>query len=302
VQVSSLIEALPADLTLTLVDVGSAGGTHSRWDDFRPLLSNILFDPREAAATGSFGRSATRVYPVALGEAAGEAELFLTEMVNMSSFLEPDPEQFGRYGKKSGDSAVTATEMVKIERLDDLAERDGFKPDVLKVDTQGSELLVLKGARSALQSVILAEIEVSFFARYKGQPLFADIEAFMNAQGFELIDLLKLKRYRADNSFGIRNAGLREGERSGRLAYADAIFLRREALVLEIGKSDGGQSVLRAVVALVAYGKADLAARLLDVGRDMIGLARAVAIGEAIRSLPSPRRKRLISRLLGKVG
>lgn len=298
--VSRLIEALPADLTITLVDVGSAGGTHDRWDDFGPLLSKILFDPREGAATGSLGRGATRIYPVALGNASGEAELFLTGMANMSSFLRPDPEQFALYGKKARDSAVTATEMVKVERLDELARRDDFAPDVLKVDTQGSELLVLKGAQSALRSVVVAEVEVSFFARYKGQPLFAEIEAFMNEEGFELIDLLKLKRYRAENSFGIRNAGVREGERSGRLAYADAIFLRRKEQILETGRSDGGKSLLRAAIALVAYGKADLAAKLLDDGRDIIGPERSVAIGKVIGSLPSATKKRLLSRLLEK--
>ena len=291
-----LIEALPREFSLTLVDVGSAGGLTERWRPFASSLSSIRFDPREPEARGTFGAGQTRVYPVALGDKAGNEQLYLTQMANMSSFLRPDPEVFERYGKKRGDAAVVSEELVPIERLDDLAERDGFCADVLKVDTQGSEMLVLKGSETALRSVLLAEVEVSFFRRYEDQPLFAEIEAYMTARGFEMIDLLKLKRYRSANSLGIRNAGVRANDRSGRIAYADSIFLRREEDILSAAKADGGMSLLRAAVALVAYGKADMAARLLDEGRQLLPAGQAEPIAAALKSL----RSSFLHRLLGR--
>ena len=298
---NSLIEALPGDFTLTLVDVGSAGGLNKRWRPFAPLLSSVLFDPREPAATGEFGRGATRVYPVALGDKAGEADLYLTALPNMSSFLRPDPNQFARFGRKEGDAAIVSTESVPIETLDELSRRDGFRADVLKVDTQGSELLVLKGAGEALKSTLLAEIEVSFFRRYADQPLFADIEAFMATHGFELIDLLKLKRYRSSNSLHIRNAGVPKKERSGRVAYGDAIFLRSRETILCAAKADSGESLLRAVVALVAYGKADIAAQLVDEGADLLKPGRVAAVRKALKTLPARGGLGgLLGRLLGK--
>jgi FkbM family methyltransferase len=291
-----LIDALPRDFTLTLVDVGSAGGLNARWKPFAPILSSVLFDPREPEAKGRFGRGQVRVYPVALGELPGEATLHLTSMANMSSFLAPDPDVFARFGKKERDASVVATEAVPVDTLDALATRDGFRPDVLKVDTQGSELLVLQGAKGALQSVLLVEVEVSFFQRYRQQPLLADVEGHMTAHGFELIDLLKLKRYRASNSFGIRNAGVRANDRSGRLAYADAIFLRREEGILAMAQADRGASLLRAAVALVAYGKADIASQLLDCGRDLLPGGRANAVGQALKRLRSGFLRRLLGR------
>ena len=298
---ASLIEALPGDFYLTLVDVGSAGGLHRRWNPYRSILSSVLFDPREPAAIGSFGRGATKVYPVALGDKDGEAELFLTGLPNMSSFLRPDPTVFARYGKKEADAAITSTETVPLVRLDELARRDGFAVHALKVDTQGSELMVLNGAAQALKSTLLAEVEVSFFQRYVDQPRFADIEAFMVGQGFDLIDLLQLKRYRADNSLGLRNAAVPEGEKSGRVAYGNAIFLRREEHILSGSNADGGLGLLRSIVALVAYGKADIAAQLLDRCGDSLGLEQATKMQRALRSLPiSDRKPNLIRRLLGK--
>lgn len=262
--VGRLIEALADDFTLTLVDVGSAGGLEARWTPYRSILSSVLFDPREPGASGGFGRGATRVYPVALGARKGEETLYLTRLANMSSFLKPDPKAFAPYGRKRADATVVGSEPVPIDTLDALAKADGFSPDVIKVDTQGSELQVLAGAEKCLKSIVLAEVEVSFFTRYTDQPLLADVQAFMNSRGFELVDLLHIKRYRAANSAGIRNIAARPHDRSGRAAYANAIFLRREADLL---KGADGSRLLKAIVALTAYGKADLAARLFDLGK-----------------------------------
>ena len=284
--VRRLISALPPDFFLTFVDVGSAGGLHKRWRPFQPILSAILFEPREGGtASGSLGRGQSRTYPVALSDRAGEVELYITALANMSSFLEPDPDVFGRYRKKGADARVVATEMVPVERLDALAEADGFRPDVLKVDTQGSELLVLKGAENSLASVVVAEIEVSFFRRYVGQPVFAEIEAWMNERGFELVELHKLKRYRAANSLGIRQPLLGGAQRSGRVAYGDAIFMRSPDSILSAARQDDGATLLKAIVALLAYGKADHSAALLDAGRDLLPKARYEAVREALSGM-----------------
>jgi FkbM family methyltransferase len=281
-----LISALPADFVLTVVDVGSAGGLHKRWRPFEPVLSAVLFEPREgASASGSLGRGQSRTYPVALGDKAGEVDLYITQLANMSSFLKPDAEVFGRYRKKGADARVVGTEKVPVDRFDALAEADGIRPDVLKVDTQGSELLVLKGAEQSLASVLVAEIEVSFFRRYAGQPVFAEIEAWMNERGFELVELHKLKRYRAANSLGIRQPVFGGAQRSGRVAYGDAIFMRSPHAILAAAREDSGASILKAMVALLAYGKADHAAALLDAGKELLPNDRYEAVRKALAGM-----------------
>ena len=292
-----LIDALPRDFVLTLVDVGSAGGLHDRWRALQPILSAILFDPREGAPSGRLGPGQTRVYPVALSDRSGSAELYLTALANMSSFLRPDAERLGRYRKKGSDVALTGTQSVPVERLDVLAATDGFRPDLLKVDTQGSELMVLKGAEHSLRTVVLAEVEVSFFQRYVDQPLMGDIESWMAGRDFELIELYRLKRYRAANSLGLRHP-LQGGDlRSGRIAYGDAIFLRSEASIMELAASDGGDSLLRAALALLAYGKSDHAAALLDRGGELLSADLRSAVATALTA--SHSRPNIIGRLFG---
>lgn len=284
----ALVAALPPGFSLTLVDVGSAGGIHSRWTPFRKVVSAILFDPREAAPSGSLGPGQDRTYPIALGPEAGEATLHLTRLANMSSFLEPDAAAFERFGRKAADATVVATEQVRVEALDAIASADGVRTDILKIDTQGSELLVLEGAQQALGTTLLAEIEVSFLARYHGQPLFADVERYMADRGFELIDLIELKRYRAANRLHLRNLAAPGAERSGRLAYANAIFARPERWIVEAAGRDQGATLLRAICAFTAYRKIDIAARLLDLAGDSVDHRARAGLAKAVQTIARP--------------
>jgi len=281
----AIAKSFPAGSALTLVDVGSVGGLQPRWRPFEAILSAVLFDPREAAPMGGFGRGQRRIYPVALAREAGEATLYLLALPNMSSTLPPNRELLSGFRKKGAHSEVVSTETLPIEALDAIAARDGFAPDIIKVDTQGSELQILEGARNVLeQSVLLAEVEVSFLERYSGQPLFDDIVRHMRALGFDLIELSRLKRYRALNKAGVANVGLGAGQRAGQVAYGDAIFLKKEAAILD----RGGLAVAKAIVALVAYGKPDMAARLFDKGAALLDPEVRERLGAALRGLGKP--------------
>src|SRR3712207_8749106 len=49
---------------------------------------------------------------------------------------------------------------------------------------------------------------------------------WMEKEGFELLDLYRIKRYRTANRLGIVQPLLGRGQKSGRAAYGDAIFMR----------------------------------------------------------------------------
>ena len=285
---AALVASLPPGFSLTLVDVGSAGGLHRRWRPFRKIVSAVLFDPRDAAKSGGLGPGQTCTYPVALGAKAGKATLHLTRLANMSSFLKPDAGLFERFGRKASDAEPVGTKEVPVEALDAIASAEAIRCDVIKVDTQGSELMVLEGAREALRTTVLAEVEVSFMARYRGQPLFADVELYMRDHGFELLDLIEPKRYRVANGLRLRNIAQGGRERSGQLAYANALFAKPEQWIAQAARRDDGTTLLRAICALTAYRKVDLAARLLDLAGDTIGEQRRNDVGKALSALAKP--------------
>jgi hypothetical protein len=58
--------------------------------------------------------------------------------------------------------------------------------DLLKLDCQGAELAVLKGAGETIRAVGWIYCEVSFDEIYEGAPLFGEVHEFLRASGFEL--------------------------------------------------------------------------------------------------------------------
>ena len=290
-KLASLVRALPGDFSIVLADVGSAGGLHRRWTPVRQAVSAMLFEPRDGGEVQRVGRDT--IYPIALGAAAGRASLNVTALPNMSSTLTPNSALLERFRKKGEHTRITGTIDMPVDTLDAVAARDGQSVDVMKVDTQGSELGILSGAVHSLEtSVIVAEVEVSFMRRYQEQALACDIIGFMAERGFDLVDLSRFKRYRLRNASGVGNISLGGGQRAGRLAYGDALFmLGEEQLSARIAAAtDKGEAIaMKAILTMIVYGKADLAARLFDLHGHVLAEGRASALRDyfaAVRRWP----------------
>lgn len=287
----TLLGACRPGFELVLADIGSAGGLKDRWVPARPVVSAMLFEPREGGAPRKLGRDT--LYPVALGSTPGRVPLNVTALPNMSSTLEPNAELMETFRKKGEHTAITGTVDMPVDTLDAIAAREGKQVDAIKVDTQGSELGILEGARACLSgSLFVAEIEVSFFERYRGQPLLRDVEAFMAGHGFELVDLYRLKRYRRGNSFGIGNISLGRGQRAGRLAYGDALFLLSEDSLVRRIEAEGEDLAMKAILALLVYGKADVAAALFERVRASFDARRGEVVAAYFRSLSRQQLRR----------
>lgn len=282
-QHADLIAAAGDGFALVVADVGSLGGLHLRWQPFRSVVAGVLFDPREeqkAADAPAPAPGRDFICRTALGEAEGEATLFITSRHTMTSTLRPDAALMPHFLGKAAHTEIVSDERLKVRPFDAVAAEAGLRPDVLKIDIQGGELSVLKGAVGSLRdSVLFVEVEVSFFKRYVGQPVFHEIEAFLAGFGFEFIDFYRMKRYRHVNAARIDILRLGRRQHAGRLAFADAFFLLRDEVAAErmaaLSESERATFVLKAVMILVAYGKADLAARWFDLfGSTMTQSAR----------------------------
>src|SRR5258708_21675421 len=145
---------------------------------------------------------------------------------------------------------VVSEQPVKTTRLDDVLEVGDC--DFLKIDVQGGELGVLRGATQLLEGTVVVHSEVEFAPIYKDQPLFSDVDAFLRARGFVLIDVMKAG-YAAYND-------LPRSLASARLMWADAVYFKSP----ESLSTCGPKKLMRAAyIAHVNYGMYDLAARYL---------------------------------------
>jgi FkbM family methyltransferase len=87
--------------------------------------------------------------------------------------------------------------------------------DVLKLDTQGTELDILRGAEQMLTrgAIQMAYVEIVFSQVYEGNPLYHDIAAFMESHGMDLFRIYYM-------NFGV----------AGRHVGGDALFVERSLL------------------------------------------------------------------------
>jgi FkbM family methyltransferase len=79
---------------------------------------------------------------------------------------------------------------VPVKRLDDLIVKHKFLPPYLvKIDVEGAELEVLKGAEHILPDAVAVIVETSVAPRFDDQPTFAEVVWFMHQHGFALFDI-----------------------------------------------------------------------------------------------------------------
>jgi len=90
------------------------------------------------------------------------------------------------------DSRFVGVERVPIIQLDRFShpalENPG--PILLKIDTQGYELEVLKGAQRLLERVTGLQVELSLTPLYEGQPLYRSVLDWLSERGFNLWGLI----------------------------------------------------------------------------------------------------------------
>ncbi len=122
--------------------------------------------------------------PMAIGDADGEIQINVAGNSVSSSALP----MLKSHAEAAPASVYVGTETVPLRTLDSVVD-PYVRPDTvmfLKIDTQGYEDRVLRGARSVLSRTQGLQLELSLVPLYEGQKLFAELLAELHAAGFEL--------------------------------------------------------------------------------------------------------------------
>jgi len=170
----------------TVVDVGANVGQFSALiAALHPEARLVAFEPMpDAAATWRRvfdGRSNAVLHTVAIGTTKGEATLHVSARADSSSLL---PIGEGQRTVFPG-TEEAGTMRIEVAPLDAfLSAAEISRPALLKIDVQGYELEVLRGAESLLRCFDYVYVEASFMTLYEGQPLFDEVAAFLAARGF----------------------------------------------------------------------------------------------------------------------
>jgi FkbM family methyltransferase len=120
--------------------------------------------------------------------APGEKEGTATIHVSQNSYSSSLLPMLERHVVSAPGSVPTTTESVPICRLDSIAPELVGRSD-LKIDVQGSELNVLRGAECTLEQAKTIDVELSLLPLYAGQPLITEVVDHLDTYGFALVAL-----------------------------------------------------------------------------------------------------------------
>lgn len=169
----------------TVLDVGANRGQFSiAARHVFPSAHIYAFEPLESARDcyRSVVTEPSRMHPFALGATKGSQTFFVTSRSDSSSLFLPGDGQRQAYGV-----GLSSTIIVPVERLDDVVKpAELVSPVLLKLDVQGAEIDVLKGATKLLFQIDAIYCEVSFVELYHQQPIASEIVSFLYDYGFSL--------------------------------------------------------------------------------------------------------------------
>lgn len=232
---------------LTLVDIGASYFLHKPWIPLilRGQAKLIAVDPNSENLNylDFFPGIDAQKVPAALSSKSGERTLYVTNVDSGSSLLPPEPSEEDLLRSPHMHDYLFPVKEVTLEvtTLDLLPSiKDHWL--AVKIDTQGAELEILRGASSLLRQgrILSVEAEISLLSRpiWSGSPNFSDISAYLDRYQFELIWIRPTSPVK--KSF---KAQIRQSE-------ADALFVRRKENVISSGSTAIG--AYRAI--LEAYG------------------------------------------------
>ena len=210
-----------------VLDVGAHTGEYGRFlrevvgyrgriVSFEPLLGSF------AALEATCARDPLwTAHRLALGNRDGEASLRVTRGTVFSSFLAPSTYARQRFGQGV---EVERLETVPVRRLDRaIGEALGDSPTrqiFLKIDVQGSERSVVRGAQGCLDRIVALQTETAVRPTYEGAPRLWELMPELEALGFRLTGLFPVSLDRGDFS----------------LVELDAVAVRTEVAAASVGE------------------------------------------------------------------
>lgn len=209
---STLLGALRSAAALgfqpgSVIDVGAASGTFPLYDTF-PQARHLLIEPLDEFR-GALNEIATTLQGAVFIGTAGATEGTVAFNVH------PDLNGSSLFEEKEDSDVNGQRRVVPQSTLDILCVQHSMPgPFLLKVDTQGAELEVLKGAEHhVLPRTEVAVLEVSFLPFFTGAPEVAEVVGFLRERGLVPYDVVD-QQYRPID---------------GALSQVDIVFVREDS-------------------------------------------------------------------------
>lgn len=272
----------------TIVDVGARGGVSPVWDPMVPHAQFVCFDP-DPAECERLEREGMRFVPAALDAVTGARTLHLTRSPWCHGFnvINRDAYRFPNWVNNEPMGSVT----VPTTTLD-LALQDVPPPHFVKIDTEGSELDVLRGGVNTLGRCLGVMVELWYGTKDAPWPWMVD--RFLQALGFRFYDIAVQRYPRNTMPVGhLRDDGTApvQFRDHGQVMTGDALYFRDPFVDLSYPWSV--HSILHLIGLLDLWGYQDAALELAFEERDR--LEQTIDVDALVASLVPPINGTIVS-------
>ena len=202
-----------------------------------------------------------RFHSKGLSDYEGEQTLYLTEAGATSSLYKPTTNHLEQFPWIHSHLNIRETVPVQTTTLNQLCSEQNIAPDIILLDTQGSELDILQGGDDLLDSVFMVQLEARTVPMYQNEPLLPVILDWMNKNSFRILDL-DFQRWGAD---GFVNDVSRPGKRDFQL---NAETIEVHSLFSNNSNITNKKESLRRIFISISLGKLTVANRILDTMDD----------------------------------
>ena len=170
---------------MNFLDIGAAEGLDARWDLLKEKINFFFVEPHPESSKDLLIEKKNIITKVFDEKPGLTKNFFLTNKPTCSSFLKPNINYLDKFGDVN---RYHTKEILKFETTTVDKEFANLSLDFIKIDTQGSELNILKGSNKSLEEILGLEIECEFFKIYENQPLYEDIKNYL--ENYNLIFLI----------------------------------------------------------------------------------------------------------------
>lgn len=178
-------------MKINFIDVGSCGNLCRPWKggNFKHIDYCLKIDPlnekNKVVKKNIYYKCAAfekeGMFPFYICSKKFNSSLF---MPNYKVIAEEDKDRF----------IVEEIKDIKCMRIENIISETGINFDFIKIDTQGSDLAVLKGLGDFIDDLVGIHLEAYFIQMYEAMPLLKDINEYLESKNFTQVKSLRKKK------------------------------------------------------------------------------------------------------------
>lgn len=177
-------------LTFRILEIGALNlGKKEKFYDLLNYFPNseiigFEVDKNICKKMNSVSKVGVKYFPFAIGKKKEIRKFYETNHPMCSSLYKPNHNLLSLYNNMEISFLKEESEIETIDLDTFVSENKIGNVDFLKIDVQGAELDIFKGATKTLKNSLFIISEVEFLKIYENQPLFGDVSNFLSDNDF----------------------------------------------------------------------------------------------------------------------